>query len=117
MKRPDLMDGDVVLMKDNSLKRHDWPTGLFTRTFPSHDERVRQVEERVVKNGVPKLYLRPVSEVILLLQKNLSVEKFDMLEMPGEDCDGIRHFLFWSFFSSAVDWWTGGFLCNYSYKS
>lgn len=69
-ERPNLMDGDVVLMKDNSLKRHDWPTGLITRTFPSDDGKVRKVEVKVFRDSVPKLYLRPVSEVILLLQRN-----------------------------------------------
>lgn len=59
-ERPNLMDGDVVLMKDNSLKRHDWPTGLIIRTFPSDNGKVRKVEVKVFRD----------SEVILLLQRN-----------------------------------------------
>lgn len=58
-------------MKDDTVKRHDWPTGLVTRTFPSDEGKVRKVEVKVIKDGVPKLYLRPVSEVVLFLQKNL----------------------------------------------
>ena len=69
-ERPNLMAGDLVLMKDNSVKRHDWPTGLITKTFPSDDGKVRKIEVKVMKDSVLKLYLRPVSEVILLLPRN-----------------------------------------------
>ena len=64
------MDGDVVLLRDSLVKRHNWPTGMITRTFPSDDGKVRKVEVKAVSDGVPKRFLRPVSEVILLLQKD-----------------------------------------------
>lgn len=59
--------GDVVLMKDPQVKRTEWPAGVVIKTFPSQDHRVRKVEVKVVKHGTPKVYLRPVSEVVLLL--------------------------------------------------
>ena len=66
-KRPNLKQGDVVLMKDAQVKRNDWPTAVITKVFPSHDGLVRKVDVRVMKEGKPKVYSRPVTEVVLLL--------------------------------------------------
>lgn len=66
-EKPNLQVGDVVLMKDSQVKRTEWPVGLVIKAFPSQDHRVHKVEVKVVKNGTPKVYLRPVSEVVLLL--------------------------------------------------
>ncbi|XP_051239353.1 uncharacterized protein LOC127353832 [Dicentrarchus labrax] len=65
-----LQTGDVVLLKDSQARRTEWPTGLIVKTVPSQDDRVRKVEVRVVKQGTPKVYLRPISEVILLFPKD-----------------------------------------------
>ncbi|XP_075315887.1 uncharacterized protein LOC142375626 [Odontesthes bonariensis] len=67
--RCNLQVGDVVLLKDSQARRTEWPTGLIVKTVPSQDGRVRKVEVRVVKQGVPKVYLRPISEIILLFPK------------------------------------------------
>ncbi len=61
--------GDVVLLKDSQTKRNEWPTGLIINTISSQDNKVRKVEVKVVKQGTVKVYLRPVSELILLLPK------------------------------------------------
>lgn len=66
----DLQVGDVVLLKDSQARRTEWPTGLIVKTMPSQDKRVRKVEVKVVKQGTPKVYLRPMSEVILLFPKD-----------------------------------------------
>ena len=66
-KRPNLKQGDVVLMKDAQAKRNDWPIAVITKAFPSHDGLVRKVDVRVIKEGKPKVYSRPVTEVVLLL--------------------------------------------------
>lgn len=55
-ERPNLMDGDVVLLKDSLVKRQKWPTGLITKTSPSDDGKVRKVEVKLVKDSVPKLF-------------------------------------------------------------
>lgn len=68
--RRNLQVGDVVLLKDSQARRSEWPTGLIVKTVPSQDDRVRKVEVRVVKQGTPKVYLRPISEVILLFPKD-----------------------------------------------
>lgn len=68
--RRNLQVGDVVLLKDSQTKRTEWPTGLVVKTIPSQDNRVRKVEVKVVKQGTSKVYLRPISEVILLFHEN-----------------------------------------------
>ncbi|XP_051806692.1 uncharacterized protein LOC127534752 [Acanthochromis polyacanthus] len=62
----DLQEGDVVLLKDAQAKRTDWSTGLVVKTIPSQDGRVRKVEVKVVRQGTPKVYLRPISEIVFL---------------------------------------------------
>lgn len=41
--------------------------GLITQVFPSKDGKVRKVEVKVIRQDKPKVFLRPVSELILLL--------------------------------------------------
>ena len=60
------------MLRDNQAKRNDWPVGLITKTFPSSDGEVRKLEVRIVRDGTAKLFLRPVSEVVLLLPKDES---------------------------------------------
>ncbi|XP_037400651.1 uncharacterized protein LOC119265122 [Pygocentrus nattereri] len=66
MEKPNLQVGDVVLLKDSQMKRTEWPTGLVVKTFPSRDNTVRKVEVKVVKHDIPRVYLRPILELILL---------------------------------------------------
>lgn len=54
-------------MRDCQSKRNDWPLGVITQVFPSKDGRVRKVEVKVSRRDGPKLFLRPVAEVVLLL--------------------------------------------------
>lgn len=68
-EKQNLREGDVVLLKDSNVKRNDWPIGLIVKTMASSDDRVRKVEVKIVKEGVAKVYLRPISEVVLLLPK------------------------------------------------
>ncbi|XP_026156468.1 uncharacterized protein LOC113126589 [Mastacembelus armatus] len=66
--QPNLEVGDVVLLKDSQTKRNEWPTGVIVNTFPGRDNRVRKVEVRVVKGDSPKVYSRPITEVVLLVK-------------------------------------------------
>lgn len=66
-KRPNLKEGDIVLMKDSQAKRTEWPMGITVKTLPSKDGTVRKVEVRVVRQQTVKIFSRPISEVILLL--------------------------------------------------
>ncbi|XP_044136507.1 uncharacterized protein LOC122928083 [Bufo gargarizans] len=67
--KPNLEVGDIVLLKDTQAHRNEWPIGLIVGTDPSGDARVRKVEVRIVRQGIPKVYARPISEVVLLLSK------------------------------------------------
>ncbi|XP_044160670.1 uncharacterized protein LOC122945622 [Bufo gargarizans] len=67
--KPNLQVGDIVLLKDTQAHRNEWPIGLIVGTDPSGDARVRKVEVRIVRQGIPKVYARPISEVVLLLSK------------------------------------------------
>ena len=66
-KRPNLQEGDVILLKDKQAKRNDWPMAIITKTFPGRDGLVRKVEAEVIKDGTKKTFSRPVTEVVLLL--------------------------------------------------
>lgn len=64
--RPNLQLGDVVLLKDPLAKRDQWPMGGIVKVFPSSDGHVRKVEVKVVKDGNVRVYLRPITDVLLL---------------------------------------------------
>ncbi|XP_075539206.1 uncharacterized protein LOC142573874 [Dermacentor variabilis] len=65
--KPDLKEGDVVLLRDKEATRNDWPVGVITRSLPSADGRVHKVELKTAKNGVVKTFFRPTKEVVRLL--------------------------------------------------
>lgn len=65
-----LQTGDIVLLKQSQAPRNQWPMAMVTSTFPGTDGRVRKVEVRTSSQGTPKTYLRPVSDVIILLEKD-----------------------------------------------
>lgn len=68
-ERCDVQVGDVVLLKESQVKRNERPTGLIVKPIPSGDNKIRKVEIKVVKHGTTKVYLWPVSELVLLLPK------------------------------------------------
>ena len=70
-EKPNIKAGDVVLMKDSQAHRNEWPMGLILKTFPSSDKRVRKVEVRIVKDGTAKVFLRPITEMVVLLSETL----------------------------------------------
>lgn len=46
---PSLKEGDVVLLEESDSSRNHWPIARVTRTFPSADGHVREIEVRVVR--------------------------------------------------------------------
>ena len=66
-ERPNLKVGDLVLLKDAETTRNNWPLGLISRTFPNKDGKVRRIEVKVTKHGTAKVFLRPISETVLLM--------------------------------------------------
>ncbi|XP_023930308.1 uncharacterized protein LOC106157407 [Lingula anatina] len=64
----DLKIGDIVLLRDCELHRGSWPIGVVENVFPSGcDSKVRTVEVRTVKDGKSVKYVRPICELILLI--------------------------------------------------
>ena len=65
--QPNIQPGSVVLLKNRQAPRNEWPLGLITQAFPGKDSKVRQVEVKTIKPGGTSLFLRPVTEIVLLL--------------------------------------------------
>lgn len=57
----------MVLLKDPLVKRNQLPMGVIAKVHSSRDGLVRKVEVKVVKDGNAKVYLRLVTDVILLV--------------------------------------------------
>lgn len=67
-KRPNLKIGDILLLREKELQRGHWPIALVTNVFESEsDKRVRTVELRVMKDNQVVTYVRPITEVVLLV--------------------------------------------------
>lgn len=63
-----LQEGDVVVLKDKTIARNSWPTGVLTKVLPSADGKVRAAEVRVIaENGKPAVYIRPINEFVVLI--------------------------------------------------
>lgn len=65
--KPSIKEGDLVLLKDNQVKRNEWPMALVTKAIVDLDGKVRKLELKVTKSGTAKTFLRPITEVILLM--------------------------------------------------
>lgn len=65
--RRDLQVGDLVLLRDKKTTRNCWPMARITATFPGKDGHTRKVELKTTDQGTLKTFLRPISELILLL--------------------------------------------------
>ncbi|XP_056000356.1 uncharacterized protein LOC130048119 [Ostrea edulis] len=67
---PNLCMGDVVLLKDPTTSRNEWPTGIVTNAIKSADGKVRSAEVRIMKEGKPATFTRPISEMVLLIHED-----------------------------------------------
>nr|XP_049589529.1 uncharacterized protein LOC125977236 [Syngnathus scovelli] len=65
----DLQPGDIVLLKQTQVPRNEWPMAMVIYTLESSDGKVRKAEVRTSSQGILKTYLRPISEVVLLMEK------------------------------------------------
>ena len=66
--RPNVKVGDIVLMRDKQVNRGCWPMALVTRVFESSsDQKVRTVELRVTKDNRVTSFVRPVTELVVLV--------------------------------------------------
>ena len=90
--RPNVKEGDVVLLMDNSQPRGSWPMGRITKTMPDDQGQVRSIQVKT-KTGV---YIRPISKVIMLLECDdapanpvTSRDKSDQLQHEETNSDTI----------------------------
>ena len=77
---PNIVPGDVVLLKEDQSRRNEWPLGLITKAFLSTDDKVRKVEIKIYRDGNTKIILRPIQEIVLLVpsepnKKKLKIKK------------------------------------------
>ncbi|XP_060066109.1 uncharacterized protein LOC132546414 [Ylistrum balloti] len=61
-----LKPDDIVLLKNACVNRRQWPIGRVVKAFPSDDGLVRKVEVKVIREGSPTTFVRPVSELVYL---------------------------------------------------
>ncbi len=66
-KELDIKEGDVVLLKEKQAKRNEWPIGIIVKAAPSEDGMIRKAEVKVVKQGMTKIYYRPISKLVFLM--------------------------------------------------
>lgn len=64
---PSLKEGDVVLLEESDSSRNHWPIARVTRTFPSADGHVREVEVRVIRGDTVSHYVRPIHKLVPLV--------------------------------------------------
>ncbi|XP_063404523.1 uncharacterized protein LOC134687988 [Mytilus trossulus] len=65
-----LKQGDIILMREKDMVRSEWPIGTILRTFASeNDNLIRKIEVRVIKQGKPVIYVRPITEIVELLSE------------------------------------------------
>ena len=65
--KTNLKNGDVILLKDKSVYRGQWPLGIVTEVIKSEDDNVRKAQVRIWKDGASTSYTRPITEMILLI--------------------------------------------------
>ena len=58
---------DVVITRDSDVNRTYWSMIVIERTFKCDVGLVRKVEVRMIRDGKPTLFTRPVHELVLLL--------------------------------------------------
>lgn len=68
-ERRNLQVGDLVLLRDSQAARNEWPMAIITAVFPGQDGKVRKLELKSTKEGGTKTFLRPVTEIILLMKR------------------------------------------------
>jgi len=64
--RPNINEGDVVVIVDADTPRNIWPKGIVTKVYTAKDGKVRIVDVRTI-SGVFK---RPVTKIVKLDVKN-----------------------------------------------
>lgn len=64
---PSLKEGEVVLLEESDSSRNHWPIARVTKTFPSADGHVREVQVRVVRCDTVSHSVRPIHKLVPLV--------------------------------------------------
>ena len=70
-EKRNFVKGDIVLVKDEDVRRNQWPMAKVVDVYPSSDGMVRSVKVRMgTKDGNSKVSLldRPITKLVLLLE-------------------------------------------------
>lgn len=67
--RPNVKQGDIVLLKEKHTLRNEWPKGIIIEAIEGTDGRVRKVVVRTIKDGTAVSYTRPITEIVVLLSE------------------------------------------------
>ena len=54
-------------MVDDNLPHNQWQKGTVDSVFPSSDGLVIKVSVRVIRNGEPVTYIRPITKLVHLM--------------------------------------------------
>ena len=65
--KDNLQIDDVVLIRDKEAHRNNWSMDVVNQTFPNDDGKVRKIEVRTSRGGQLVHYVRPITEVVLLV--------------------------------------------------
>ena len=66
-QEPNIVEGDVVLVKDDDVHRNYWPLGRVTKDVKSEDGKVRKATVIIHKDGGSKVIVQPIKEVVKIL--------------------------------------------------
>ncbi|KAL3190706.1 hypothetical protein MRX96_002369 [Rhipicephalus microplus] len=61
VRKNDIKEGDVVLIRDKDVNRNDGPIDVYTQSLPSADGMVRKVEVKTARNGAIKKLCRSIT--------------------------------------------------------
>ena len=67
---PNSQVGDVVLIRDETCPRNQWPLAKVTEVLPSDDGLVRKVRLLVTRSGTRKVFDRPIHKLILIYRQD-----------------------------------------------
>ncbi|XP_069129153.1 uncharacterized protein [Argopecten irradians] len=68
-ERQNVKTGDIVLLKDKNTPRNDWSVSRVVDTFSGEDNLVRKVKVKVTRDGTTSFYIRPVTDLVLILSE------------------------------------------------
>ena len=63
-----MMEGDVVLVRDKTVCRNQWPMGTIVNAIAGSDDHVRKAEVRILSDRGKTVLTRPITELIPIME-------------------------------------------------